>query len=450
VRGGDRKVRRKRGAIGLFCLFAAALGLGSSAAGPAGASVSQVFSASVSATTTSLRVVSSGAPGTDTPVDGGGPTAQVAVDSGGSSTAYAAFPDPGGLVLSGPGLVVGLLAGGAGGLPPIRLPSPPAYPFYVASDAGGVPEQSAGNGPYHISARSEATAGSATATGGFRSELAGNVALTTAESSIGSTAEGLTARATSDTQGVAIGPLTIGEIRSTATQILGRDGGVTPSTSLAISGLKVGTLPVAVTGDGVVVGGAPTPLPLNETMAKLLAPSRITFEVLSAQTFPGKVVAPAVRITIPVPISADNAGGTTLSLVLGGATAALSASATDEPSAPDVNVGDSPASPVSGSAVPTPAQPAGPVVGGRESVVPTGDELPATAPPGSSGSDEDVTHGAGNVLPSDQQAALPRPAAMLSQSPPLFDFDWLYLVVGIGAVAALLPVVSGRPRGARR
>src|SRR4051794_1304499 len=67
------------------------------------------FAASAAASGVRMTVVLPDAPVTDTPVDGGGPTAQVALSSLGTSTGYAAFPDPGGLVISAPGLVAGLL-----------------------------------------------------------------------------------------------------------------------------------------------------------------------------------------------------------------------------------------------------------------------------------------------------------------------------------------------------
>ena len=96
------------------------------------------FSGSAAASGIRFTMKSSNIPFTDTPAEGGGPTAQVVVESAGTSQGYAAAPDPGPIVIGGPGLLAGVLAGGVPGVvPPTKLPQePPGYPFYVHSDAG--------------------------------------------------------------------------------------------------------------------------------------------------------------------------------------------------------------------------------------------------------------------------------------------------------------------------
>src|ERR1700730_17212281 len=160
------------------------------------------FSGSAAAGGVRVTITVPGAPGTDTPVDGGGPTAQVAVDSIGTSTGYAAFPDPGQFVVSVPGLVVGVLAGGVGPVPPIALPSPPNYPFFVQSDASNTPEASVGSGPWALSASSESGSSKANATAGLQSGLGGNTALVSSTASLSPSASaGVGAKAITDVQG---------------------------------------------------------------------------------------------------------------------------------------------------------------------------------------------------------------------------------------------------------
>src|SRR5438094_180719 len=119
---------------------ATALGVSAGHAATAGDTASRPpFSGSAAAGGVRATLAVPEAPVTNTPVDGGGPTAQVQVDSLGTSTGYAAFPDPGQLVVSIPGLAVGLLSGGPGGVP---IPSPPPYPFAVSSDPTSNPEAS--------------------------------------------------------------------------------------------------------------------------------------------------------------------------------------------------------------------------------------------------------------------------------------------------------------------
>ena len=96
------------------------------------------FSGSAAASGIRFTMKSTNVPLTDTPIDAGGPTAQVVADSGGTSQGYAAAPDPGPIVIGGPSLLAGVLAGGVPGVvPPTKLSQePPGYPFYVHSDAG--------------------------------------------------------------------------------------------------------------------------------------------------------------------------------------------------------------------------------------------------------------------------------------------------------------------------
>lgn len=316
------------------------------------------FSGSAAAGGVQITITVPEAPVTNTPIDGGGPTAQVVVDSIGTSGGYAAFPDPGQFTVGIPALAVGVLAGGAGGLPPLDLPSPPNYPFFVQSDSETAPEQSVGSGPFELRATSQRTSSEASAKAGFRTELAGNAALVTSDSSLIASDEQVVAKAVSDIQALTIGPLTIGEVKSLAAMTLNEDGSVTPSSALEIAGLRVGGVPVSLQREALVAGSATQPLAINATLAKLLGQSKISVEVVAAQEFPDRVVAPAVKITLPfsMPVAVPNFGqfSGTATLILGSATASLVGSQSpdleDAASLPGID--DSAGSRMSGSAQP--------------------------------------------------------------------------------------------------
>jgi hypothetical protein len=301
-------------------------------AGPSGAQTTTnppAFSGSAAAGGVRVTVSVPGAPVTDTPVDGGGPTAQVAGDSLGSSTGYAAFPDPGQFVLSVPGLALGLLSGGVAGLPPVKLPSLPNYPLFVSSDASTAPQASVGSGPLALSAKSSQGSSQASATTGFQTGLVGNGALVSSTASLAPSASGaVVVSATTDFQGLSIGPLMLGEVKSTATETMDPSGTITPSTSLSLAGVRVGGVPVELGPQGLVVAGATYPLPINQTLNALLKASGITVQVVSAQQFPGRVVAPALQLTFPftMPFKVPGLGQFSgrVTLIIGSATAQIS------------------------------------------------------------------------------------------------------------------------------
>jgi hypothetical protein len=427
------RVRRLAGRTAAS-LGVAVLGLGLlSVAGGADAPATPpvAFQGSSAAAGVLLNVTIPGAPLTDTPLDSGGPTAQVAVDTIGDSTGYAAFPDPGPLPLTAIGLIPGLFGLGLAGLPPIKVPSLPAYPFDVTSDASSNPTASLGAGPYHLSADSSATSSSATATAGLQTDAVGNAALATSTASLTVGADGsVVATATTDVQGLSVGPLTFGEVSTTATETLASDGTLTPSTALRISGAQIAGLPVDVGSATLSVAGETVPLPINATFSKLLSASGMSVSVVTAQQFPGRVISPGILITAPVNVAIGRAPGT-FTTTIGSATAAMTVGA--------------PAAPATGGTVSS---------GGGSTLPPAGVSSPTlgvgTVPPLTS---SNVTSSAGpspiattalgaaagppssSAAGSSGGAATPirvAPAALVG----LFDIQSLYLVVAACGVAA--------------
>lgn len=283
------------------------------------------YSGSASASVTNVKLtIPSGILVNDI-VNAGGPTAQVAGDSLGTGSGYAAFPDPGELVVIAPGLATGVLSGGVAGLPPIDLPTLPNYPFFISTD-GTNPEASAGSGPYELRSKSGSGVSESSATSGFRLSAVGNAALVTATAELSTEDGGVVSTATARLEGLTIGPLTLGSVSSTATQTMDSSGTVTPTSSIDISGVRIGGLPVSIDPDGLNLGGAPVPFPVGEAFTQLLAGFGITAELMPAQTFEDRVIASALRISMPLqlPGALGEAGPSNLQLTIGATSASLS------------------------------------------------------------------------------------------------------------------------------
>ena len=346
------EVRLKRTIRAVAC-GAAAVGIALvGAPGLVGASEGDAtpgFSGSAAATGIRITMKSSNIPFTDTPIDAGGPTAQVVADSGGTSQGYAAVPDPGPIVIGGPGLAAGVLAGGVPGVvPPTKLPQePPGYPFYVHSDAGAAPEQKLGSGPFELDATSTPGASKSSARTGLQAGDSAHAGLATSSAQIGPAGGTVVARATSRLDGLTAGPLTIGAVTSVATETLDPSGKLTPSTELRVDGLKVGDVSFALSPQGFSGGGSTTPVPLNPSLETALKPSGITVRVVAAQTFPNRVVAPALEVTMPFDSGPFQYKGT-ITLAVGFATAAMSAAGDYTNAVPDVAAGPGPGSAVNG------------------------------------------------------------------------------------------------------
>lgn len=386
------------------------------------------YSGSASATVANYKVTIPGGILVDNIVDAGGPTAQVSGDSFGSAAGYAAFPDPGQLVVIAPGLATGLFAGGLAGLPPISLPTLPNYPLFISTD-NGHPDASTGAGPYELRSHSDAGVANASAASGGQADSAGNVARVSAEAKVSIEHGKVVATSTARTEGVTIGPLMLGTITSTATETLDASGTVTPSTNIDISGATIGGLPVTIGPDGINAGGTPIPLPIGDTVTKLLASSGVTVEIMPAQTFDDRVIAPALRITYPFepPPQIQHTGQCTMQVTLGFASAAL----TGSPPVTLPPVADTTAAPYSGAAV---------GATGIGSSVPTS---------GSTGGLGGTASAAVPVAPSDSSAV---DGETVSERLPFELFDWriTYLTLWACGIAAWITNSLLRRLGVRR
>jgi hypothetical protein len=393
--------------IGVSCLLGAAA---SSALSIDAATAPHAFQATAAAVGAELALDLPGAPLSSTPVDSGGPSGEASLDSLGDGTGYAAFPDPGQFIVSLPGLVAGLLSTGAAGLPPIHLPPLPSYPFEVTASPT-TPTASTGEGTYALNATDSLTESTGSAAAGLQLDVGASTARLTSDSSVVVAADGtVVATATSEIQGLTIGPVAIGQITSTATETMDPSGQVTPTSSITIDGARIGTLPVEVTTKGLNVAGTTVPLPLSSIITNALKAEHITVTVATAQIHKGRVIAPSVEIDGPVPSKGIGSAEGTFTITLAGATAMVQST---------IGLGVAGVAPSTGAATPTGSSPSGP--GAESSLPPSGSSivpLPSGPAPEVAGA---------------STAPNTAPAALIG----LFDIRSLYLVIGAAAVAVL-------------
>jgi len=268
------------------------------------------FSAIAGADGVRVTLVQPGITLTKTLVDFGGPATQSSVNSLGESRAFASFPYPGDTAIAAPGLLRG-----AGNIPA------PAYPLYVGSDNPAVPKQEAGDGPYRLQAESTDAASKALANVGLRIEGLGDLGLSRSESSVESTAEGVTAHARTETSAFSVGPLRIGHVLSVADTVLGQDGLLSRKADTTVVGAMVGSAPVEITAGGISVAGAAGPAADISAVNEALKGAGITVELLPKGETSTGVTAPALRIT------SQDKSGSAITYVLGRASASVEGTA---------------------------------------------------------------------------------------------------------------------------
>jgi hypothetical protein len=239
--------------------------------------------------------ISFGAPGfvaVDTFVDGGGPISQSVIDGLGNSQAFAALPYPGDLAISGPGLLAGLTG----------LPSPPAYPFYVASSHPTVPEATLAQPGYELKAKSsesESQASTMTGSGSGSGDSASAIGstVTKAVTNRDATSGMVTGEATGRADIVNIGGvLRIGQVDSRAKVTRAPGGEPTREASFAINGMTIAGQTVGFSDKGFTFGGTNTPIPQGNPLLEVLKQAKISVEYLARADNPDGVVSPGVVI----------------------------------------------------------------------------------------------------------------------------------------------------------
>jgi hypothetical protein len=180
--------------------------------------------------------------------------------------------------------------------------------MFVSSKAPANPKQEFGSGPYTLKAESADQVSSASAVVGL--DGGGGTALGLSRSHAESGAEGdsVTAVATSETTGVAVGPLRIGRVLSKASTTFGPDGKLARLANTVVEGASVGGTPVVIE--------KPDLAPVNQ----LLAQAKIQIDFAPKQEVDTGVTAPMLRIT-----QHDESSGATIIYQIGEASAFVDA-----------------------------------------------------------------------------------------------------------------------------
>jgi hypothetical protein len=137
--------------------------------------------------------------------------------------------------------------------------------------------------------------------------------------------DGVTAEAATEVTSLAVGPLKIGQVLSTAKAVFSSDGKVTRAADTRVNGAMVGDTPVAFTDKGLVVGSSPVPAD-PKPIGDALAQAKIGVEYMPRQDTDTGVVAPTIRVT-----QRDDSGGS-ITYVLGRTSASAQGAGTLEPS----------------------------------------------------------------------------------------------------------------------
>jgi hypothetical protein len=227
----------------------------------------------------------------DNYVDAGGPLASATMESG-RSASNASLPYPGDAALSAPalgGLVLGVVL--------------PAYPLYVRAEDPAQPKQALADptGAYTLSAEAnKEMAGSSARVGAPANPGDGTVAALTTIADVKTVGDTVVANASSRAEGIVVGPLSLGVVRSrsSTTYVQGREGPIS-DTEFVIEGGRVGSMGFNLTPGGFRLGDQETPVPVGEGLAALneaLAPSGLSVRFSEARSLQGGKAAATLDI----------------------------------------------------------------------------------------------------------------------------------------------------------
>lgn len=354
-------------------------------------------------------------------VDVGAPFAQATLDSLGTADGLAAAPYPGPTTLA-----VGPTLAGSG------VPVPP-YPLIAASDPQH-PQKHVDGAGYSLAADTSGETVSARALSGGESlgDAVGGMG-SEAKAFLANDGSSVTAEAKNWTTGFSLPSLvTIGSVSSSATVVSRPGQAAHRSDTLSVEGLFLLGVPVGVTRQGLVVGGASVPLPLDEILRRLGAYG-ITIAVLAPVETADGVTAPGLEMSYVV--SAPGAAKAVTTIVFGRAMAQASIAGGSMVSNSGSGLG------VTGAA----GNNSGPQLGSGR--VPTAPSTQSSGIPIDGG----VSPGITSAGASDQQVPLGRPAGnpVGYREFPVFPGWSLYLVIVIGAFAGVGSVQLVRLFGVR-
>jgi hypothetical protein len=379
-------------------------------------------------------------------IDGGGPVAQSLADTSAGAGSFASLPYPGETAIAGPGTLSGL------GAP--RLPD---WPFYVSASHPTRPSQALADpaGSYRLDAAAADGKATAVARGGEPAQFSAQAkSHSDAVTDVVTSAEGVTATATSTVEGFTMGPLSVLSVvsRSVTTYHAG-DAKPNTVTDLRVDGGRVGNLGFHYGPDGLTVNNQAVAVPAADGLKALnqtLAPAGLSLQVTAPMPLEGGARAAALEVTSVAQL--PGAGTGTMRIAMGGASSYVSvgegAGLTPElpDVAPPVPAGRETSQPVAGSV----AGPAGgPIVdngfGAATAALPA---VPVRASAGTTsrgeynGADTGTTPAEPVGTPETAAAAQPQPLAV---APTEFmvspkDFDGLTVVAALAALGGLAAV----------
>ena len=265
----------------------------------------------------------------DNYIDGGGPVAQATFGSDGVAQSYASLPEPGPAAATYPAAVA-LVTGTA----------PPGYPFSVAASHPTQPDSSLADpsGTYALKAlaNEKLSSGDARMSPGAEEQKP----IIRAHSQVIPVDDGVSATAQSRAEGISLGPLSLGLVRSQSVTTYRQGGKPVTTTELVVEGGRAGDANFTFGRDGLDVAQQGIPLPADQgltTLNQALAPAGLSLHFQEAKELTGGAVAAAVEVVSVADV--PGAGKGKLSVIFGGATSFVSLGA--ESDSPE-SVGGSP------------------------------------------------------------------------------------------------------------
>jgi hypothetical protein len=313
-----------------------------------GASTGRAFTATAEASGMYLRYSMPGYLPVENFIDGGGPVSQAVVTSDGGSQSFSSLPYPGATAIGAPGVFALVTQGQF---------VPPGYPFYVNAAYPTQPSAALADpsGAYSLMA----TAKDGEADGDSRVAPPGSgdtgQPVAAATSKVVSEADEVTATATSVSQAITAGPLSIGVVRSqSVTTFKNGDDKPTSTTDLRVEGGRAGDTAFSFGPQGLQVAQNGIPVPAGQGLAAInqaLTPSGLSIRFAEPTAIQGGSQAGVLEITSVYPIPGTGTG--TLRARLGGAMSFVTLGATE------VNLNDNAPSATTTAGDTSPFPPAG-------------------------------------------------------------------------------------------
>jgi hypothetical protein len=289
-----------------------------------GATTGRAFTATAEASGMYLRYSMPGYLPVENFIDGGGPVSQAVVTSDGGSQSFSSLPYPGSTAIGAPGVFALVTQGQF---------VPPGYPFYVNAAYPTQPSAALADpsGAYSL----KATAKDGEADGDSRvappASGDGGQPVADATSKVVSEGDQVTATATSVSQAITAGPLSIGIVRSqSVTTFKNGDDKPTSTTDLRVEGGRAGDTAFSFGPQGLQVAQNGIPVPAGQGLAAInqaITPSGLSIRFAEPTAIQGGSQAGALEITSVYPIPGTGTG--TLRARLGGAMSFISLGATE-------------------------------------------------------------------------------------------------------------------------